>query len=94
MNDAFIDSSQIAHQFLARATLGILEAAGDIRYNARCGEKPALIEEGGTFLAKGKQARRAEPALIAIQKDAGKQKAFATRSRRLSCQLSCQLLER
>ena len=75
------DSSRIVRRFVARATitsLGILEAVGDIRYNAKDGEKPVLIEEDGAFPANAKQARRgdAEQALKAIRKDAGKQKGI------------------
>ena len=73
------DPSRIVRRFVARAaitSLGILEAMGDIRYSAKDGEKPVLIEEDGAFSTNAKQARRgeAEQALKAIRRDAGKQK--------------------
>jgi hypothetical protein len=55
------DPSRIVRRFVARAaitSLGILEAMGDIRYSAKDGEKPVLIEEDGAFSTNAKQARR------------------------------------
>ena len=73
------DSSRIVRRFVARAaitSLGLLEAMRDIRYTAKDGEKPVLIEEDGAFPTNAKQARRGEAkqALKAIRRDAGKQK--------------------
>lgn len=57
-------------------SLGILEAVGDIRYTAKDGEKPVLIEEDSSVPQNLKQARKGEVelALKAIRRDAGKQK--------------------
>ena len=55
-------------------SLGILEAVGDIRYSAKDGEKPVLIEEDGAFSTNTKQARRdeAEQAIKAIRRESAK----------------------
>ena len=66
------DPSRILRRLVAHAaiaSLGILEAVGDIRYSAKDGEKPVLIGEDGAFLTNTKQATRdeAEQAIKAIK---------------------------
>jgi transcription initiation factor TFIID subunit 2 len=75
------DCSRIVRRFVARAaiaSLGILEAVGDIRAGPKEGEKSVLIEEDGFNALNSKQSKRgdAEAALKAIRKDAGKQKGI------------------
>lgn len=69
----------MVRRFVARAaiaSLGILEAVGDIRASGKDGDKSVLIEDDGLNGA-GKRGRGdVETALKAIRKDAGKQKGL------------------
>ena len=74
------DSSRAIRRFVAHgviASLGILEAVGDIRYTAKDGDKNILIEDDGSGQALTKAKKdTVETALKAIRREVGKQKGI------------------
>ena len=75
------DPSRIVRRFVAQAaiaSLGILEAVGDIKPATKDTDKSVLIEEDGSTPQASAKGRRNEVdlALKAIRKEAGKQKGI------------------